>query len=184
MTGCGGHEVPAGGQHPGRQDPGGGRVPEPAAGSAATGRVLRLRGQVLVDGAASGPLLKLDEPLSFWGGLDPAGGCIIDRRHPQCGRSVAGHVLLMPGGRGSSSSSTVLAEAIRLGTGPAAILLTSPDGIIVLGALVARELYGRACPVVVVDPAAWPEEAPDGAGVAVDPGGFVHVGVQLTDGDG
>jgi len=139
---------------------------------------------VLVDGAASGPLLKLDEPLSCWGGLDPAGGCIIDRRHPQCGRSVAGHVLLMPGGRGSSSSSTVLAEAIRLGTGPAAILLTSPDGIIALGALVARELYGRACPVVVVDPAAWPEEAPDGAGVAVDPGGFVHVGVQLTDGDG
>jgi predicted aconitase len=37
----------------------------------------------LVPGAASGPILRLDEPLSFWGGLDSATGTIIDRLHPQ-----------------------------------------------------------------------------------------------------
>ncbi len=56
----------------------------------------------------------------------------------------------MPSGRGSSSSSYVLAEAIRAGTAPAAIILREPDGIIALGAIVARELYGAAPPVVVL----------------------------------
>ncbi len=59
----------------------------------------------------------------------------------------------MPSGRGSSSSSSVLAEAIRAGTAPAGIILLEPDGILVLGALVARELYGRSIPVIVLRPA-------------------------------
>jgi hypothetical protein len=44
----------------------------------------------------------------------------------------------------------VLAEAIRAGTAPAAIVLLEPDPIVALGAIVARELYGTAVPVVVL----------------------------------
>jgi len=109
---------------------------------------------VLVAGAARGPVLRLAEPLSFWGGVEPRTGRIIDRRHPQHGACVTGTVLVMPGGRGSSSSSTVLAEAIRLGTAPAAILLTEPDPIVALGAVVALELYGIAVPVLLGEPPA------------------------------
>ncbi|MGD8277840.1 MAG: DUF126 domain-containing protein [Gemmatimonadota bacterium] len=108
--------------------------------------------RVLVEGSARGPVLRLDEPLSFWGGVEPRTGRIIDRRHPQHGRSVTGVVLIMPGGRGSSSSSTVLAESIRLRTAPAAIVLTEPDPIIALGAVVAFELYGIALPVLLGEP--------------------------------
>lgn len=93
----------------------------------------------------------LDEPLSFWGGLDPVRGRIVEARHPQLGETVSGRVLAMPSGRGSSSSSSVLAEAIRAGVGPAAIVLLEPDPIVALGAIVARELYGIAVPVVVVE---------------------------------
>ena len=50
----------------------------------------------------------------------------------------------------------MLAECLRLGTGPAAVVLLEPDAILALGALVADELYGIACPVVRVDPALWP----------------------------
>jgi predicted aconitase with swiveling domain len=107
---------------------------------------------VLVPGEGRGEALVLDEPLSFWGGVDPVSGEIIDRHHPQAGRSVAGMVLVMPSGRGSSSSSSVLAEAIRAGTGPAGIVLFEPDGIVALGALVAAELYGSRVPVVVCRP--------------------------------
>jgi uncharacterized protein len=107
-------------------------------------------GRTLVAGHASGHALVLDEPLSFWGGLDPATGTLIDTHHPQQGASVTGRVLVMPSGRGSSSSSYVLAEAIRAGTAPAAILLREPDGIVALGAIVARELYGTLVPVVVL----------------------------------
>ena len=101
---------------------------------------------VLVAGVAAGPVLVLEEPLSFWGGLDPASGAIIDRRHPQVGRIVTGAVLLMPHGRGSSSSSAVLAEAIRLGTAPAAIVMRETDPIVMLGSLVAADLYGIPAP--------------------------------------
>jgi predicted aconitase with swiveling domain len=103
-------------------------------------------------GSAEGEALVLDEPLSMWGGYDPHTGEIIDRRHPQSGQNAAGSVLVMPVGRGSSSASSVLAEAIRAGTAPAAIILAEPDDIILLGALVAQELYGTTCPMVVADP--------------------------------
>lgn len=108
----------------------------------------------LVPGEASGVVLVLDEPLSFWGGVDPSSGEVIDVHHPQRGANVAGRVLVMPSGRGSSSSSSVLAEAIRVDTAPAAIVLLEPDPILALGAIVARELYGRTIPVVVAPEAA------------------------------
>jgi predicted aconitase with swiveling domain len=108
-------------------------------------------GRTLVAGHATGIALVLDEPLSFWGGLDPATGILIDTHHPQRGTSLTGRVLVMPSGRGSSSSSYVLAEAIRAGTAPAAIVLREPDGIVTLGAIVARELYGTLTPVVTLD---------------------------------
>lgn len=123
--------------------------------------------RALVRGRAEGRVLVLEEPLSFWGGLDPATGRLIDPHHPQMGEDVAGRVLVMPGGRGSSSSSYVLAEAIRARASPAAILLGEPDGIVALGAMVAAELYGTTVPVVVVDPAGYASLS-SGAQVVVD----------------
>ena len=130
----------------------------------------------LVPGAASGPVLRLDEPLSFWGGLDPAMGTIIDRLHPQQGANVKGRMLMMPGGRGSSSGSATLAEALRLRNGPAAILMLERDAIVVVGAMVAAELYGLACPVALADGRDWEalaaatslivEAGPDGAQIS------------------
>ena len=109
----------------------------------------------LFSGDASGPPLRLDEPLSLWGGLDLATGRIVDSWHRQRGANVAGRVLMMPAGRGSSSGSAALAEAIRTGVGPAAILLLERDPIVIVGAMVAAELYGRACPVVLAREEDW-----------------------------
>jgi len=41
---------------------------------------------------------------------------------------------------------------VRLGTAPAAILLAELDAILALGGVVARELYDRAPPVLVLEP--------------------------------
>ena len=132
----------------------------------------------LLPGAASGPVLRLDEPLSFWGGLDSATGTIIDRLHPQRGACVTGAILMMPTGRGSSSGSATLAEALRLGNGPAAILMLERDAIVVVGAMVAAELYGLACPVALAKGEDWEtlaamasltlEAGPDGAVISAD----------------
>jgi len=100
-----------------------------------------LSGRVLAPGIASAEAIVLDQPLSLWGGLDAATGVVIEPRHPQRGASVTGRVLVMAEARGSSSSSSVLAEAARAGVAPAAILLGTPDLILAVGAAVADELY-------------------------------------------
>jgi len=99
----------------------------------------------------NGRALVLSEPLSLWGGMDPGTGELIDARHPQLGAVLTGRVVVMPSGRGSSSSASVLAEAVRAGTAPAAIVLGEPDLILAVGSAVAEELYGVVVPVVVVD---------------------------------
>ncbi len=113
----------------------------------------RLPATGLVDGDAAGTVLHLAEPVSFWGGVD-ATGRISDVRHPDRGRSVTDRVLVMTAGRGSSSSSAVLAELVRARCGPLAIVLGEPDPILTVGALVPALLYGARVPVAVVDRAA------------------------------
>ncbi|MDJ0711079.1 MAG: DUF126 domain-containing protein [Woeseiaceae bacterium] len=91
--------------------------------------------------------LYLDEPLSFWGGLDPATGNIVDTHHPQQGESIAGRRLVLPGTRGSTSSTGVLVEALRLGNGPVEIVMPAPDLTVLAAVTVARRLYGIDVPV-------------------------------------
>jgi predicted aconitase with swiveling domain len=97
-----------------------------------------------------GRALVLDEGLSLWGGMDPSTGVLIDAHHPQRGASLSGRIVVMPSGRGSSSSASVLAEAVRARTAPAAILLGEPDLILDIGSAVAEELYGTVVPVLVL----------------------------------
>ena len=122
--------------------------------------------RALLPGDVTAPALVLDEPLSLWGGLEPTTGDIIDQRHPQCGWNVSGRVLVMPVGKGSSSASSILLEAARLGTAPAAIVLAEPDAILALGAAVAREMYGVEMPVVVAGEGQY-EEIGTGAYLSV-----------------
>lgn len=129
---------------------------------------------MLAAGLADGPALRLDEPLSFWGGVDPGSGEIIDARHPQRGNSVSGRVLVMSSVRGSSSSSSVLAEMVRAGCPPAAILLGEPDLILAVGAAVAEELYAIRVPIVQL-PSEELASIPDGAAISVGEGGEVSL---------
>lgn len=134
-----------------------------------------VNGRVLLAGTAAGSALVLAEPLSFWGGLDPRTGTIIDRHHPQVGESIAQRVLVMRSGRGSSSSSSVLAESLRSGTGPRAIMLRDPDEIVLVGAMVIQLLDGLTMPVVVLEPDSY-DSLTTGAMVRIDADGRVTVG--------
>lgn len=109
-------------------------------------------GRSLVEGRARGKVLHTDVPLSFWMGIDPQTGVVIDKHHPLSGVSVTGKILLLPGGRGSCSGSCGLVELIMSGYAPAALVLEAEDPILALGALLAAEIFGRSIPVVSVDP--------------------------------
>ncbi len=117
--------------------------------------MIELTGTWLVPGSLSGEILRLDSPLSFWGGFDARTGRIVDQSHPQSGSSLTGKVVAMPGSRGSSGTPGVLGEALRLGTGPDALVITKPDINMVAGSIGAAALYGTTCPILLVDEATF-----------------------------
>ena len=112
---------------------------------------MSIRGRVLYGGEASGPLLVLGEPLSFWGGFDPQTGEIIDQHHPQAGERAGGKVLALTETRGSAGTPAGVAEAIRKGEGPVAIIVVKRDVNLVAGCMTADQLYGIRVPVISVD---------------------------------
>jgi predicted aconitase with swiveling domain len=109
-------------------------------------------GNPLVAGCVEGEALVSDEPLSFWGGYDQRTGEIIDRRHPLSGQVAAQRVLALPASRGSSTTTAVLLESVRLGKAPAAIVTSAADRFFALASIVADEMYGKPIPVVALAP--------------------------------
>ena len=125
-----------------------------------------LTGKVSHPGVAEGEVLLLTEPVSFWGGVDHHGE-IIDVHHAQHKAKMTNKVLVMPSGRGSSSATAVLAELIRTGDGPLAIVMLQCDTILVIGALVSAEIYGISMPIVELDQEQYAQLS-DGMRVSVD----------------
>jgi uncharacterized protein len=134
---------------------------------------LLIAGELILGQATSGPLLRLTEPVSFWGGVDEKTGQIIDQHHPQYKVCLAGTALLMGAARGSSSSSSTLLECVRLETAPAMLLLNERDTILPVGVAAAWEIYGRG-PSVVLLPG--PLYAQDGERIQVDQEGRIYKG--------
>jgi len=132
-----------------------------------------VKGRVLVPGRASGPLLRLTHPISFWGGVDPRKGEIVDPRHPQFGAAIAGTVLVVPSAVGSSSSSAIMLELMREETAPAAILMGKADAILALGVVVGRELGYESLPVLEIATGRL-SGLDEGANVLVEDGGEVR----------
>ncbi len=106
----------------------------------------------IMDGMAEGRVVATREALSFWGGVDPATGRVIDIHHPLCGECITGAVLMMPSSRGSCSGSGVLLDLALTGRAPAALIFCEAEDVLTLGALVAAEMFGRPLPVVRLRP--------------------------------
>ncbi|MDH3581893.1 MAG: aconitase family protein [Hyphomicrobiales bacterium] len=107
----------------------------------------------ILAGRASGRVLASNDGLSFWGGVDPATGYVIDSHHPLCGQSLAGAVVAMPTSRGSCTGSGVLLELIENGLSPAALVFREAEDVLTLGALVGRDVFGQKLPIVRLEPA-------------------------------
>jgi uncharacterized protein len=99
-------------------------------------------------GAATGPALVSARPFMFAHGVNPATGRVIDVRSDLFGRSIVGHVLVFPTGKGSTTGSAWLLETIRRGNGPLAIVNLETEPIIATALIMARLLYGVTIPLV------------------------------------
>ena len=136
--------------------------------------VVTLHGRAIVAGDASGEALVSNQSLSFWGGYDFATGTIIDKHHPLLGVRAAGRVLAVPFTKGSSTTTAVLLEAVRAGTAPAAILTTGVDSFFALASIVADVMYGKAFPVVALEPDDF-AKLQSGSRVIIERSGLVRV---------
>ncbi len=107
-------------------------------------------GLPLIPGIAEGAVLASIHSLSFWGGVDPETGIVIDQRHKLCGQSAAGKILAFPGSKGSSTGSEVLLETVLNKVAPAGMLVTRQEMILTLGALLAEYLYQVRLPIIKI----------------------------------
>ena len=115
--------------------------------------LITIKGKAFVPGSAEGIALVSNEPLSFWGGYDWKTGEIIDRRHELSGEIAKDKILAIPFTRGSSTTTSVLLEAIRAKTAPAAIITTATDFFFALASVVADELYADPIPLISISEA-------------------------------
>ncbi|MGB1159854.1 MAG: aconitase X [Alphaproteobacteria bacterium] len=127
----------------------------------------------LVEGSGSGPVLTCDTGISFWGGIDPLSGRVIDVHHPNHGDCVADQVLVMPTSRGSCSGSGVLLELALNGKAPAALLFCEDEETLTLGALVAGRIFDKTVPVCRVSKAIF-ERVQRAQTITIDDG-LLHV---------
>ncbi|VDC33582.1 cis-3-hydroxy-L-proline dehydratase [Pseudogemmobacter humi] len=132
----------------------------------------------ILTGSARGPVLATEEPLSFWGGVDPATGRVIDVHHPLHGKSIAGSVLMMPSTRGSCTGSGVILDLALNGRAPAAIIFSQPEDVVTLGALIAAEMFGKPLPVLRLEPGDWQRLAQEPE-AAVSPAAIEAPGLTL-----
>lgn len=135
-----------------------------------------LQAECIMGGGAVGEVLHSDVALSFMGGVDPHTGDVIDKHHPWNGRNIAGKIVALPSGRGSCGASGVLFEMLWAGTAPAALIFSSHEPILTLGALISREMFGRSLPILRCRPEDFSRlrgartALVDGGTIALDPG--------------
>jgi predicted aconitase with swiveling domain len=96
-----------------------------------------LKGRKVVGGVVEGVALVSVEPVSFYGGVDPITGCIIEPGHCCCGENVTDKVFVFPTGKGSTVGSYVMYRMKKLGTAPIAIINQETEAILATGCVIS-----------------------------------------------
>ena len=99
---------------------------------------MRLSGRVIYGGKAEGIALVTASPMSFYGGVDPDTGEVVERGHELQGQSVKGRVLVFPNGKGSTVGSYVLYRLKKNGAAPSAIINSKCETIVAVGAIISE----------------------------------------------
>jgi predicted aconitase with swiveling domain len=98
---------------------------------------MEIRCHKVASGYARGPALVTKEPISFLGNVDPATGVVVDPAHELFGISVAGTVLIFPGGKGSTVGSYVIYQLKKRDLAPAAMINIRSEPIVAVGAIIS-----------------------------------------------
>ena len=99
---------------------------------------MELKGRTIYKGKAEGEALVSEMPISFYGGVDPNTGVVIEKGHQLNGQSVKGKILVFPQGKGSTVGSYTLYRMKKNGTAPAGMINKETETIVAVGAIISE----------------------------------------------
>lgn len=99
---------------------------------------LTMNGRKVVGGHASGEAMVSKQRISFFGGVNPETGVVIERGHDLEGRNMRGRVLVFLGGKGSTVGSYVIYGLRKHGAAPIAMVNVETEPIIIGGCILAK----------------------------------------------
>jgi len=95
------------------------------------------KARVIKEGKARGKALKSDEPISFFGCVNPQTGEVTEKNHPLYGKSIKKRVLVFPHGKGSTVGSYSLYRMKKNNVAPLAIINRECEPIVAVGAIIS-----------------------------------------------
>ena len=98
----------------------------------------QLKGRIIYKGKGEGEALVTSMPISFYGGVDPNTGVVIEKGHELQGQSVKGKVLVFPQGKGSTVGSYTLYRMKKSGVAPAGMINKECETIVAVGAIISE----------------------------------------------
>ena len=98
----------------------------------------QLKGRIIYKGKAEGEALVTSQPISFYGGVDPTTGVVIEKGHELQGQSVKGKMLVFPTGKGSTVGSYTLYRMKKNGTAPAGIINRECETVVAVGVIISE----------------------------------------------
>jgi len=98
----------------------------------------QLKGRIIYKGKAQGEALVTSQPISFYGGVDPATGIVIEKGHELQGQSVKGKILVFPTGKGSTVGSYTLYRMKKNGTAPAGMINSECETVVAVGVIISE----------------------------------------------
>ena len=98
---------------------------------------MKLTGRKIFQGKISGEALVTKDSISFYGGVDPETGIVVEKGHELEGKSISGKILVFPSGKGSTVGSYVIYGLKKNGVGPAAIINKETETIVATGVILA-----------------------------------------------
>ena len=98
---------------------------------------MKFKGRSISKGIANGEALVTSMGISFYGGVDPETGQVVEKSHELEGQSVAGRVLVFPTGKGSTVGSYTLYRLKKVGLSPAAIINAESETITAVGCIIS-----------------------------------------------
>ena len=99
---------------------------------------MELKGRIISRGRGEGEALATSQPISFYGGVDPNTGEVIEKGHELQGKTVKGRILVFPTGKGSTVGSYTIYRMKKNGTAPAGIVKKECETVVAVGAIISE----------------------------------------------